>query len=318
MNRPDRTVTSPARPIAVLGTPMTLGLARRDPEQVPGVAGLAPALRQAGIVAALAARDLGDVPAPTEYVDELDSQNGIRNLDSVARHTRTLAAALEVPLAAGDFPLLLGGDCSVLLGALLALRHRGRYGLLHLDGHTDFYPPAHSASGQVAAMELWLATGGAPAEELDLDVPPPLLPPLDAVLAGYRDHDERRRSGAPDPADHLLRAAPFETIRREGARKTGEELATALAGRSLDGVWIHLDADVLDDAVMPAVDTREPGGLSHAEVVSLIRAVVERRLAVGLSVTIYDPTLDPTRSMARDLVATLSTALEALRIGSPA
>jgi arginase len=301
-------VGAPAR-IVVLGTPMTLGLARVDPGRVPGVAGLPRALRAAGLAAALDAIDLGDLPAPADYRHERDPRTGVRNLPPVLAHARRIAVALGDALARGDVPLLLGGDCSVLLGALLALRRRGRCGLLHLDGHTDFYPPEFSASGQVAAMELWIATGGSPGGQAGFDGLAPLVAPRDAVLVGHRDHAERARSGAPDPADHLLLALPCEQVRRDGAAALAARAVAALAARGVDGFWLHFDADVLDDRVLPAVDTREPGGLSHAEVAAFLRAATASGRLRGLSLTIFDPSLDPTGSMARDLVATLAAGL---------
>jgi hypothetical protein len=66
----------------------------------------------------------------------------------------------------------------------------------------------------------------------------------------------------------------------------------------VDGFWIHLDADVLDDAIMSAVDSRQPGGLSHSELVELLRGLLRSGLAVGMEVTIFDPELDPTGEIA--------------------
>lgn len=57
---------------------------------------------------------------------------------------------------------MLGGDCSILLGNLLALRHRGRYGLFFIDGHADFYQPEASLTGEVADMDLAIASGRGP------------------------------------------------------------------------------------------------------------------------------------------------------------
>ena len=56
---------------------------------------------------------------------------------------------------------------------------------------------------------------------------------------------------------------------------------------------MHLDADVLDDRLMPAVDDRQPDGLSYAELGVLLAALLGSDQAVGMEVTIYDPTLDP-------------------------
>ena len=99
-------------------------------------------------------------------------------------------------LDGGRFPVVLGGDCSVLLGALLARRRRGRCGLVFLDAHADFYQPEAEPAGELASMELALATGHGPAVLADLDG----LRPLGA---GRR----RRRARVPRrPARRDLRA----------------------------------------------------------------------------------------------------------------
>lgn len=58
-------------------------------------------------------------------------------------------------LDAGDVPIVLGGDCSILLGNLLALRRRGRHGLLFIDGHADFYQP-EAEPNYAVVMEAWI------------------------------------------------------------------------------------------------------------------------------------------------------------------
>ncbi|WP_408909700.1 hypothetical protein [Streptomyces luteolus] len=51
------------------------------------------------------------------------------NAATIAAYTVKLADRIEGHLRAGDFPLVLGGDCSIQLGASLAMRRIGRYGL---------------------------------------------------------------------------------------------------------------------------------------------------------------------------------------------
>jgi arginase len=77
----------------------------------------------------------------------------------------------------------------------------------------------------------------------------------------------------------------------------------------LAGFWVHLDADVLDDAVMPAVDYRIPGGLSWEQLGATIRAAMRSGRAVGLEVTIYNPQLDRDGSAGPGLVETIAAAL---------
>jgi arginase len=61
----------------------------------------------------------------------------------------------------------------------------------------------------------------------------------------------------------------------------------------LDGFWVHLDADVLDPSVMPAVDSPDPDGLLPDELVALLRPLLASPHCAGLDVTVYDPDLDP-------------------------
>jgi arginase len=76
----------------------------------------------------------------------------------------------------------------------------------------------------------------------------------------------------------------------------------------VDGFWVHLDADVLDDEVMPAVDSRQPGGLSYAELIELLRVLLRSELAVGMQVTIFDPELDPTGGIAEEFTSAIVAA----------
>ena len=89
-------------------------------------------------------------------------------------------------LSRGAFPVVLGGDCSILLGSLLALRRRGRYGLLFLDGHADFAHPSVTRLGEAASMDLALATGRGPRVVADIEHRGPLVRDDDVALLGYR------------------------------------------------------------------------------------------------------------------------------------
>jgi arginase len=89
------------------------------------------------------------------------------------------------------------------------------------------------------------------------------------------------------------------------------EAAAHLTRSDLDGVWIHLDCDVLDDAVMPAVDYRIPDGLHWHELEAVLGTAVATGAVVGVEVTIYNPALDPGGTIARALVACLTDVLTA-------
>ena len=109
---------------------------------------------------------------------------------------RQLADAVADVIGRGEFPILLGGDCSILLGSTLALRRRGRYGLLFIDGHADFYQPEANPNGEAASMDLAFATGHGPELLTNLEGLRPLVRDEDVVAFGFRDAQEQREYGS--------------------------------------------------------------------------------------------------------------------------
>ncbi len=77
----------------------------------------------------------------------------------------------------------------------------------------------------------------------------------------------------------------------------------------LEGFWIHLDADVLNDKIMPAVEYRLSGGLELEDISELLRILIASGKAVGMDITVFNPKLDPDGSIARRLVSTLIAGL---------
>src|SRR4029450_10655710 len=86
--------------------------------------------------------------------------DGVRNERAIERFSLRLADRVAALLDRGSVPVVPGGDCSILLGNMLALRRRGRYGLVFVDGHSDFRHPGNSdAVGSAAGEDLPLVTG---------------------------------------------------------------------------------------------------------------------------------------------------------------
>ncbi len=147
---------------AVVRAPSGLGL------RAAGVEGLGNALLGGGLAEALDARTATTV-APLPASGVRDPASGVLNGPEVVAYAVSLADALGTVLDAGDVPLVLGGDCSVLLGGTLALRRRDRAGLLFLDGHADFYQPSAESWGEAASMDLALVTGHGPPTVGDIE-----------------------------------------------------------------------------------------------------------------------------------------------------
>ncbi|MGW6839831.1 arginase family protein [Streptomyces sp. NPDC054958] len=281
------------RTLVLLDAPSNLGLRPPAPGTVPGVYKLAGALREQGLAARLGAVEGGVVVPPRYDRGDWREGDGVFHAEALAAYTVTLADRIERHLRAGQFPVVLGGDCSIQLGAALAMRRLGRYGLAAVDGSADFRHPGNEAvNGPVGAAggeELALSTGRGQADLADLEGRGPYLRDEDVRLFGLRDGD-------PDLAElHAARisVATVGEIRRRGAGAVARAALDGLHPPDTAGFWVHLDADVLDPSVMPAVDSPDPGGLLPDELAELLAVLVGSPRCAGLNITIYDPDLDP-------------------------
>lgn len=289
------------RRFAIIEAPSVLGL------RPTGVETLPQALLGAGLAERLGARHAGCVEPPP-YDARRDPETRMLNPLGIASYTPRLAGVIAEVLEGGELPLVLGGDCSIVLGSLLALRRRGRYGLLFVDGHSDFYQPEANVNGEAASSDLALATGRGPEALTTFDGYRPLVRDTDVVVLGTRDADEAARYGS-QTLPPEIEAIDLGEVRRRGADAAARDAVNHLSRQGLAGFWLHLDCDVLDDAVMPAVDYRLPGGLSFDELETVVTAAFASERAVGMEVTIFNPRLDPDGGVARALVGTLVAAL---------
>ncbi len=282
----------------ILEAPSILGL------RLTGVERLPEALKAAGLQEGLHAEDAGRVLS-LPYNAQRDPTTRLLNGEAIRAYSQHLADALTPLVKRQQFPVVLGGDCSILIGALLALRRLGRYGLFFIDGHADFYQPEAELYGEVASMELALVSGRGPALLTDISGLKPFVRDEDIVAFGSRDAEQAAREGSQDIREFPIQVYDLAQVRSQEVTGAATQGLHHLLNDDLAGFWIHLDADVLDDAVMPAVDYRTPDGLSFAELSLLLRTLLTSRRAVGITITIFNPTLDSDGSIARHFVASL-------------
>lgn len=286
----------------IIEVPSSLGLWPSGVETAPE------ALREAGLFARLDAVDVRRVVVPP-YCDVRDPETQILNPRAIVGVARRVADAVGAALDRERFPVVLGGDCSIALGPMLALRRRGRYGLAFIDCHADFWHPNDEPTGQAASLDLALLTGRGPDLLADLEGLGPLVRDEDVALVGYRafgdnDHflDEHVRDTAIAITDHL-------EVRRGGTDRAVEKVIATVARPPLDGFWVHFDVDVLDDDLMPAVDYHYPGGISWEEATAILQGVLGVSSARGLHVTIFNPRLDPDGSLAQRLADLIASSV---------
>jgi arginase len=291
---------------AVLDAPSNLGLRPPAPGVVPGCYKLAGALRDCGLIARLSAEDAGCV-TPPRY-DRLAWQpgEGVANAAGLTFYTPRLADRIGALLDASTFVVLLGGDCSILLASSLALRRRGRYGVAFLDGHSDFRHPGNAAYvGSAAGEDLALVTGRGQVDLTNIAGRRPYVRDADVVVVGIRDNDEYLA----ELHGLDILTWPVARLRADGASAATGAALDRLERDDLDGFWVHLDVDILDPAVMPAVDSPDPGGLQHFELSAVLEPLLSSGHCMGLEVTVFDPDLDPDGRLAGELTDTLINAI---------
>src|ERR1041385_8507388 len=144
------------RQISVISAPVSLGLRPGEKGQEPGTWRAPAVLLAAGIAGRINAAERIALARPTyEFAEQPGTR--IRNGNSLRRFLLELADQVQSQLTAGRFPLVLGGDCSVMLGCLLGARRAGGRGLVHVDGHSDFSHPGNydtkARLGSAAGMD---------------------------------------------------------------------------------------------------------------------------------------------------------------------
>jgi arginase len=215
------------RPIGLLGVPAN------SSGRVDGVARGPTALRSAGLVDALGElgdiRDYGDVSLPAPTPERDPDIHLIDPVGFVAVITRVRDAVTAI-LDDGYFPLVVGGDCPLLLGCLLAARADDGVRLLFADGHEDGYTPERSTTGEAADMELAFALGLADATwSPELAAAMPVVSPADVRILGARDAAILQSEGVPTLADRVATVDGDLLL----SDPSGDEEGAFVAGRAV-------------------------------------------------------------------------------------
>ncbi len=205
------------------------------------------------------------------YDQELDydvSQAGIATapaLQPVLSGPRDMIAAVEAEITSwlnrGKTPVILGGEHTITLGAVQAMRARfADLSVLHLDAHADlrdaYLGSRHSQATVIRRVHELCPVTQAGIRSLS--------------LAERRYIEERGMPTVfwPPKSDSWL-----------------PDLVASLS----DTVYVSIDADVFDSGFMPCVGTPEPGGPGWHDIWSILNAVTEQRRVVGFDVVEFAP-----------------------------
>ncbi|MBC8078327.1 MAG: arginase family protein, partial [Chloroflexales bacterium] len=182
-----------------------------------------------------------------------------------------IAAHVAAALAAGQTPLVVGGDCSHSVGVLGGLQQAfgadARIGLVWFDAHGDFNTPHTTLSNMLGGMPVAVCAGLAHPQWRELAGVRAALPTDRILFVDVRNLDA--------PEEQLLRATAA-TVAAVAPGFPGADLAPAVAALAAhcDVLYLHIDSDVLDAALVPNHGTREPNGPDGAQVAQAIDVVL--------------------------------------------
>ncbi len=264
------------------------------------------ALRRRELPRRVGAVDRGDLDVRVTGPDR-DPRSGIVGYASVRDMVVRLRPAVADLVRDGRRPLLLGGCCALVMGAVAGARDAaGRIGIVNVDGHIDAYDGLTSPTGEAADIPVAALLGHAGDDLLTAMGPSPVVHPGDALVLGSRDTDEAADLGdLPERLGIVVRDATAVSADPAAA---GRAAVDHFAAAGI-GYWIHLDVDVLGADVFPATDYLMPGGLDLAQLAQVLAPLGADPNALGFSIGCYNPSKDADGRYGDALVDLLAGAL---------
>ena len=292
-----------AKKIALIGAPTSAAALSAGHERAPEAlraAGLVPRLQAAGFEVT----DMGD--CQTQIFRPDDEHPRARNIPPLLALLNDLRPRVEIAVKSGALPLIIGGDCSIVLATIAGARRYYRHvGLIHVDRDADMNVPATTPSGCVDGMVVSHLMGRGAPELVRFWGEPPLVREPDIVLFGV-DRISAMEKQALDRSP--IRRYFTEDIRHKGIVTSAEDAAGRMQGGQHEFV-LHLDVDAISGDEFHATNYAGPGGLSLAEVQQAMAIFASRPNMVALEVSTYNPALDPDGSAAKILIELLAGVL---------
>jgi arginase len=304
-----RIVRQPKK-IVLLGAPSSAAALRAGTERAPA------ALRAAGLVARLESAgfevlDAGDIA--TRVYQQDDEHPRARNFPAVLSVLHDLRPRVEVAIKSGALPVVIGGDCIVVLATIAGARRYYRsVGLVYMDSDADLNTPATSASGGVDGMVISHIVGRGAAEMVRFWGEPPLVREPDILLFGANRIDASEEQ-------YLARSPMPRHLAAEISKRGGAVAAENAAQRAHAGqreFVLHFDVDVISGREFPATNYPSLGAISLADARQALAVFARQPQLVGMNICAYNPELDTDGSYAKLLIDLFVEALQQ-RIAAP-
>ncbi len=294
--------------VGIIGVPSDLGANIRGANIGPS------AIRIAGLNQKLAAldykvHDRGDINIPVRESLPTSVQQ-TQFLPAIEAVCRSVSDSCVDALTNGEFPLIIGGDHSVVIGSFSGVqkfykKQNKNIGLIWIDAHADINTIESSPSGNIHGMPVAILLGKGHQNLVDLDNKGAKIRPEQVAMIGIRNIDgkekeELRKSG--------IRYFTMREIDERGMFAIMKE-AIAVAGDATDGIHLSFDIDAIDPLYAPGVSTPEPGGLSFREAHLALEMLADTKKLVSADFVELNPSTDVGHKTADLTVGLILSAL---------
>lgn len=296
--------------VHILEMPLDFGASRHGSDMGPS------AIRLAGIKERLESLnhktfEHADIfqPQPQEY--EQAGNPKAKYLKPIVNACTKLAASVEEISSKGDFPLVLGGDHSIVLGTLAGLaasakKENKKIGVLYVDAHGDFNDTNTSPTGNIHGECLAASAGIGLPDLTNLYFEGQKVDPHNICFVGCRDLD---------PGEKVLMKKAGVTVftMSDIDRQSFSEIVKkVLKFFETHADWIHVsfDMDVLDPMYAPGTGIPLPGGLTNREALLLMEEMASIGKVKSAEIVEVNPILD-----VRNQTAILAVSLAARLLG---
>jgi arginase len=295
---------------AMLGGQMTTGVAERtfhvfgvplrSGSLLPGNENDAQAYRDVHLLARLQAAgckvvDDGDVAIPS-YLPH-HSIRPVRSWPGPRIVWDCLSERIPPVLQrSGQVPLLIGCDCSVVVGTTQALLHASSQEIhvLYIDGDFDDSPPDGRRSQSAASCAVWLLTNNSPFWA------GPALRPSQVSVIGWTNASRSGQAG--------INSISLADIRRTKPREVAQQVLQSVPASA--SLLIHVDIDVLQSREMPAAYFPHTEGMTLSELGELLGVLLKDPRIRIIEISEYAALRDFEQVSAGKLVEVLCEALK--------
>ena len=287
--------------IKIIGAPFDMGAslfgARLGPEALR-IEGLTQKLADLGFTV----EDSGNLDIKNDYKNIME--NNLKNLDLTKEATEKLSSKVYETLEEDKFPLVIGGDHTLVLGSVKGLLKKyDNPGVIYFDAHADINTEKTSLSGNIHGMPMAFLIGEGSEKMRSVGNINKNLKPENIVYIGLRDVDPGER----DYIKNLgIKAYAMEDIDKLGIQKVMEESIDYITKKA-DQIHISFDVDSLDPKIAPGTGVKVPGGLTFREAKTALRMVSQIEKIVSVELVEVNPLLDNQNDTAKIAVNLLET-----------